>query len=447
MPGTRATILLTQCAGMFLVQLDVTVVNIALPTIGAQLHAGLPVLQWIVDGYTVVLAAFLLTGGALGDVIGHRRVVLAGLGVFGVASAGCALAPAGAALVAFRAVQGIGAALLLPGTLAVITRTYPAHREQARALGVWAGVSALALSAGPVLGGLLIAATGWRSLFWINVPLAALAIGGTLLVPADPPTTGRVDVRGTVAGATALAALVYAVIEASVPAALAGAVAVVVFVAVERNSPAPMLPLTLLRSRRFAAANLVAGAMNFAGLGMILLTTLYLQGVRHATPPAAALAMLPGFLPLSVLAPVTGRLTARFGPRPVMIAGLLTGSAGLLGLLRVSPSTGYGTFLPAFAFVGVGLGLLTAAAVAAAVGGVPAGKAGVASGVNNTARQACGALGIAVFGAIAGSPARPAAFVHGLHLAGILGAGLWLGAAALTAVMVGPDRNRVAEGR
>ncbi|WP_116103229.1 MFS transporter [Amycolatopsis thermalba] len=438
MPDKRSAVLLTQCAGMFLVQLDVTVVNVALPSIGARFHAGVPALQWIVDGYTVVLAALLLSGGALGDVLGHRRVVLAGLGIFGLASAGCALAPDSATLIAARVAQGAGAALLLPGTLAVITRTFPGRHEQARALGVWAGVSALALAAGPLLGGLLVTATGWRSLFWINVPLTALAAAGTLLVPADPPTTGRVDVKGVLTGATALAALVYAVIESSIPAAVLGVAAAAAFLAAERTGPAPMLPLTLLRSRTFAAANVVAGAMNFAGLGTILLATLYLQGVHHAGPLTAALAMLPGFLPLSLLAPVTGRLTARFGPRPVMIAGLLTGATGLLGLLRVTGhSTIAGSFLPAFALFGVGLGLLTVAVVAAAVGGVPAGRAGIASGVNNTARQACGALGIATFGAIAGSPAQPAAFLHGLHAAAVLGAGMWLAAAVLTAVAVG----------
>ncbi|MDQ0382319.1 MFS transporter [Amycolatopsis thermophila] len=448
MPDNRSTVLLTQCAGMFLVQLDVTVVNVALPTIGARFQAGVPALQWIVDGYTVVLAALLLSGGALGDAIGHRRVVLAGLGVFGLASAGCALAPGTTVLVVFRVAQGIGAALLLPGTLAVITRTFPGRREQARALGIWAGVSALALAAGPLLGGLLVTAVGWRSLFWINVPLTALAAAGTLLVPADPPGGRRIDVRGTVTGAIALASLVYAVIQSNIPAAVLGVIAAVAFVAAERTSPAPMLPLTLLRSRTFAAANVVAGAMNFVGLGTILLATLYLQGVHHAGPLTAGLAMLPGFLPLSLLAPVTGRLTARFGPRPVMIAGLVTGAAGLLGLLRVTPVSGLGTFLIAFFFLGVGLGLLTAAVVAAAVGGVPAGQAGVASGVNNTARQACGALGIATFGALAGSPAQPASFVHGLHTAGVLGAALYGAAAVLTAVAVRrPSGNAVAGGR
>ncbi|WP_017981854.1 MFS transporter [Amycolatopsis methanolica] len=438
MPDKRSTVLFTQCAGMFLVQLDVTVVDVELPSIGAGFHADVPALQWIVDGYTVVLAALLLTGGALGDVIGHRRVVLAGLGIFGLASAGCALASGATALVAARVAQGAGAALLFPGTLAVITRTFPGRREQARALGVWAGVSALALAAGPLLGGLLVTATGWRALFWINVPLTALAPAGTLLVPADPPARGRVGVKGALTGATALGALVYAVIQSSVPALVLGVAGAVAFLVAERTGRAPMLPLELLRSRTVAAANVVAGAMNFAGLGAILLATLYLQGVRHATPLTAALAMLPGFLPLPRLAPVAGRLTARLGPRPVMIAGLLTGATGLLGLLRITAdSTVAGAFLPAVALLGVGLGLLTTAVVAAAVGGVPAGKGGVAGGVNNTARQACGALGIAAFGAIAGSPAHPAAFVHGLHAAGLLGAGMWLPAAVLTAAAVG----------
>jgi DHA2 family methylenomycin A resistance protein-like MFS transporter len=430
-------LLLTMCAGMFLVQLDVTVVNVALPTIGAQLGAGLPVLQEIVDGYAVVLAALLLAGGAVGDVLGHRRIVVTGFATFGLASAGCALAPTGAVLVAFRVVQGLGAALLLPGTLAVITSAYPGRREQARALGVWAGVSALALAGGPVLGGALVAAAGWRVLFWLNVPLVASAIVASLrLVEDTARERRRIDLAGAASAAVALAALVFAVIERSVPAVAVAVLAGAAFVVVERRAANPMLPPNLLRSRQFAGANLVAGAMNFVGLGTILVLTLYLQGVLGYPPLAAAVRLLPGFVPLSLLAPVTGRLTARFGPRPLMIAGLAIGAVALLDLLRVRPGTGYGTVLPAWLGLGLGMGLLTAAVVAAAVGGVPAERAGIASGVNNTARQAFGALGVAVFGAIVGEPAQRAHFVSGLHAVGILAAAVWAVAIAITACTV-----------
>jgi DHA2 family methylenomycin A resistance protein-like MFS transporter len=242
-------LLLIMCAGMFLVQLDVTVVNVALPTIGAQLHAGLPTLQWVVDGYAVVLAALMLTGGAIGDALGHRRVVLSGFGIFGLASAGCALAPSGPVLVGFRIVQGLGAALLLPGTLAVITSAFPERREQARALGIWAGVSAVALAGGPVLGGFLVTVSGWRLLFWINVPLCVPAIlGSRWLIRDHSRTARRIDFAGAITGAVALAALVFAVIERAPLAALAAVAAGAAFVVAERRGADPMLPPALLRS-------------------------------------------------------------------------------------------------------------------------------------------------------------------------------------------------------
>ncbi|WP_211246487.1 MFS transporter [Amycolatopsis taiwanensis] len=435
---SRTAVLLTMCAGMFLVQLDVTVVNIALPTIGRDLGASLPALQWIVDGYTVVLAALLLAGGAIGDVLGHRSVVACGFALFGLASAGCALAPASAALIGFRVLQGLGAALLLPGTLAVITATFPQRREQARALGVWAGLSALALSAGPLLGGLLVAVNGWRLVFAVNVPLVVVAMVVALrVIPDSGRVPGRrVDIAGAALAAVALAAIVYGVIDASVIAFVVAVPALVAFVLVERRAADPMLPLSLLRSRQFVGANLIAGAMNFVGLGMILVNTLYLQSVLGYSPLEAALRLLPGFVPLAVLAPVTGRLAGRFGPRPVMIAGLAAGALAMLNLLRIGPTTGYPTFLPGWLGLGIGMGLLTAAVVAAAVGGVPAGRGGVASGINNTARQAFGAIGIALFGAIAGQPGEAAAFVSSLHVLGLAGAGLWLAAIGLTVFSV-----------
>ncbi|WP_020660621.1 MFS transporter [Amycolatopsis benzoatilytica] len=440
----RTAILFTMCAGMFLVQLDVTVVNVALPTLGGELHATLPQLQWVVVGYSVVLAALLLTGGALGDVLGHRGVVLAGLGVFGAASAGCGLAESAGWLVAGRAVQGVGAALLLPGTMAVLTGTFPGREERAKALGVWAGVSALALPSGPLLGGLLVQAAGWRPVFWLNVPIvAAAAVATRRLVPRDVRKPGRVDLPGAATAALALGSGVYAVIAKTPWAGLVAAVATAAFVIVETRSAEPMLPLPLLRSRQTAGANLVSAAMNFVGLGSVLVFTLYLQDVLGAHPIAAAIALLPMFLPLVLVSPVTGRLTARFGPRPQILAGLLLGAAAMLNLLRIGPGTGYGTLLPTLLVLSVGMGLLTAAVVTAAVADAPGERAGIAGGVNNAARQAGGALGVAVFGAVAGEPAVRGAFEHGLHVLGFVSAGLWAAAAALAAVTVrGRDRGK-----
>ncbi|WP_116205404.1 MFS transporter [Amycolatopsis circi] len=433
----RTAILFTMCAGMFLVQLDVTVVNVALPTLGSELHADVPQQQWVVVGYSVVLAALLLAGGALGDVLGHRGVVLTGLAVFGAASAACGLAQSAGWLVAARAVQGVGAALLLPGTMAVVTGTFPGRAERARALGIWAGISALALPAGPVLGGLLVQAAGWRPVFWLNVPIvAAAAVATRRLVPADVRKPGRVDVPGAATAALALGAGVYAVIAKTPWVGLLAAAAAAAFVVIEHRSAEPMLPLSLLRSRQTAGANLVSAAMNFVGLGSVLVFTLYLQEVLHADAITAGVALLPLFLPLAVLGPVTGRLTARFGPLPLILAGLVLGALGTLNLLRIGTGTGYGTLLPTLVVLGVGMGLLTAAVVTAAVSDAPKERAGIAGGINNAARQAGGALGVAVFGAVAGEPAAHASFVHGLHLLGFVSAGLWLGAAVLAAVTV-----------
>lgn len=421
-------LLLTMCAGMFLVQLDVTVVNVALPTIGTDLAA----LQWVVDGYTVVLAAFLLTGGALGDRFGHRRVVVAGFTLFGAASAACGLAGSAPWLVAARAGQGLGAALLLPGTLAVITNAYPGQAERARALGIWAGVSALALAAGPVLGGAIVAVAGWRPVFWLNVPIVlAAAVATRRLLPRGDPGPGRIDVAGIATAAPALGAGVYAVIGGSVVAGVSAVVLLGAFVLVERRSAHPMLPPAI--ARRTAAANFVAAAMNFVGIGTILVLTLYLQGVRHDGPLRAGLEVLPLFVPLAALAPVVGRLTGRFGPRPSMVAGLVLGALGMLNLLLVNENSGYPALLPTLLGLGVGMGLLTTAVVTAAVAGVPPGRAGVAGGINNTARQTGGALGVAVLGA------------GGVHAAGLIAAALWLVAIGVTLAGVrAPRDNRVA---
>jgi DHA2 family methylenomycin A resistance protein-like MFS transporter len=258
-------------------------------------------------------------------------------------------------------------------------------------------------------------------------------LGSRWLIRDHSRTARRIDFAGAITGAVALAALVFAVIERAPLAALAAVAAGAAFVVAERRGADPMLPPALLRSRQFAGANLVAGAMNFVGLGTILVLTLYLQGMLGYSPLAAGLRMLPGFVPLALMAPVTGRLAGRFGPRPLMIAGLAIGVLALLNLLRITPAGGYLTMLPSWAGLGLGMGLLTAAVVAAAVGGVSADRGGIASGVNNTARQAFGAIGVAVFGALVGEPGNHAAFVSGLHTVGVAGAALWLAAIAITA--------------
>ena len=430
------------CAGYFLVLLDVTIVNVALPSIRSGLQAGVAGLQWVVDGYAVALAALMLAAGSAGDIYGHRRVVLAGLTLFGAASLACGIAPTTAALVAARVAQGVGAALLLPGTLAVITRAFADPREQARAIGIWAAIGSIALPAGPLAGGLLISAFGWRSVFLVNVPIVAVALVGSMrVVPESRAANHRqLDRRGVTLAALLLGSLTLAFIEAPrhPTIALAGAafaaVALVAFVAVERSALDPMLPLGLFRRRAFSASNAVALTMNLVTLGMLFVTTLYLQAIQGRSALEAGAALLPLFAPLSLLATFVGRWVARAGPRLPATAGLIVSAAGIGLLTRVDASTGYGGLVVAFLLWGAGLGLLTPAVVAAAMGAVPSGRAGLASAVNNTARQAGGAVGIAAFGSLAGAPSSHGGFISGLHMAAAVGAGLYLAAALVATV-------------
>jgi DHA2 family methylenomycin A resistance protein-like MFS transporter len=426
-------VLLVMCVGYFLVLLDVTVVNVALPHIGAGLHASVSGLQWVVDGYAIALAALMLAGGTIGDLYGHKRVVLAGLAVFGAGSAGCGLAPSVGVLVAARVVQGVGAALLLPGTLAIVTRAYPG----ARAIGIWAGVGSAALPAGPVLGGALVAGLGWRSVFFLNLPIVAIALPTAAVVVRESREAAgrRLDAAGSALAAALLAALTYALIEGSLAAGVLAAALLAAFVAVERR-PDPMLPLGLLRRPAFTVANGAAGTMNLCTLGMLFVTTLFLQDVQGRAPLEAGLVLLPLFAPLVVLAPLTGRIIARIGPRVPMAVGLLVAAVGLALLTRVNPGTGASALVPALLLWGAGLGVLTPAAVTAAMGAVPRERAGLASAVNNTARQAGGAVGIAGFGALAGAPAARASFLSGLHAGALVAAGLYVVAAVAAARLI-----------
>jgi MFS transporter, DHA2 family, methylenomycin A resistance protein len=434
-------VLAVMCFGYFLVLLDVTVVNVALPSISSGLDADVDGLQWIVDGYAVVLASTMLAGGTIGDLRGHKRVVLAGFAIFGAASLGCGMAPNVGILVGFRALQGLGAALLLPGTLAIITRAYPERGEQARAIGVWAGIGGAALPAGPVLGGLLVDGLGWRSVFLINVPIVIAVIAATSVFVAETKgdTKRNLDLPGTILGGVALAAITATLIEAGhggfSPALLAGialaVLAVAAFIRAERRADDPMLPLSLARRRSFAIPNATAGVMNLGTLGMLFVVTLYLQGVQGRSPTEAGISILPLFGPVALLGPFAGRLAARIGPRLPMAAGLLIAATGLAGLSMVNADTAYlpGVLVPLLAW-GIGIGLLTPSVVAAAMRSVQSARAGLASAVNNTARQAGGAIGIAAFGAVAGAPGD-GAFISGFHAAALIAACLYTATSVL----------------
>jgi DHA2 family methylenomycin A resistance protein-like MFS transporter len=431
----RTLTLVVMCVGMFLVLLDVTVVNVALPRLRTDLGASVGSLQWIVDGYAVALASLMLPCGDLGDRHGHKRVVLAGLAAFGTGSLAAGLAPGPALLVAGRVVQGAGAAFLLPGTLAVISRAYPDAAERARAIGVWAAISSLALPAGVIAGGALVDGPGWRWAFLVNLPVVAIALPVTARVVRESrePAARAPDVPGAAMSAALLATVTFAIIAGSPAAGVAAAALLAALVAVERRHPEPMLPAALFRRPAFGAANAVAATMNLGTLGTLFVLTLWLQDVQGRSALGAGVAILPAFGLLSLVAPLTGRLVGRIGPRRPMVAGLLVAAAGLALLADDA-------LFAASVLWGLGLGLLTPSVVAAAMGAVEPDRAGLAAAVNNTARQAGGAIGIAASGAVAGSPAR-AGFVHGFHAVALGAAALYVAAAALALVAV-PGRER-----
>ncbi|AKJ08991.1 major facilitator transporter [Streptomyces incarnatus] len=436
------------CAGYFLVLLDVTIVNVALPRIGSGLGADVGGLQWVVDGYALALAALMLTSGTAGDLYGHKRVVLTGFAVFGAGSLACGLAPGVPVLVAARVVQGVGAALLLPGTLAIIGRVFPGEAERARAIGVWAGVGSLALPAGPLLGGLLTEGLGWRAIFLVNVPIVVLALiwSAAVVRESREEQARRLDLPGMLLGAVTLFAVTFAVIEggrlgAAAPEVLAAAViAVVTLVALGmvelRRGDDAMLPLALLRRPAFGAANTAAGIMNLCTLGTLFVLTLFLQSVQHHSVLIAGFMLIPLFAPLAVLAPFGGSITSRIGSRLPAGAGFLIAAGGLALLPRATPGAGYPVLLAAFLLWGVGLGLVTPAVVAAAIAAVPGERSGLASAVNNTARQTGGAMGIALAGAAAGTPADQGRFVSGFHAVAFSSACLYVVAAVLALALL-----------
>ncbi|MHB1431631.1 MAG: MFS transporter [Streptosporangiaceae bacterium] len=453
--GRAGLVLLVMCAGMFLVLLDVTVVNVAVPAISAGLATGTAGVQAVVDGYAVALASLLLGGGIISDRIGHRRIVLAGLGMFGTASAGCALASSAGLLIVARAGQGAGAALFLPSSLAAIADAYPAAANRARALGIWAGVSSLALPAGPLLGGLIVQYLGWRAVFWINPPVTAACMAGVIFWarPSRARPDRRMDIAGVALATVVLTSAVYAVIavgRGGTHLALAAGAAVIAmaaaagFIRAERRAAAPVLPLPLLADRALRAVTAGALVMNLTSNGLLFLLTRYLQQILGHQPLAAGLMLLPLFIPLAALSPAAGRLAARYGPGRVMVTGAILAAAGQADLLAVTPAAGYLRLLPALLGVGIGLGLFTAPMVAAALAAVPPDKSGLASGINNTARQAGTALGVALYGALAGPPARAGRFTAALHGLGIVGAALWVivGAALWVIVAGSEDRGR-----
>jgi EmrB/QacA subfamily drug resistance transporter len=432
-------VILATVLGSGMAFLDATVVNVALPSIGDDLGADLGGLQWTLNGYTLTLASFILLGGSLGDRLGRRRVFVVGTIWFALASALCGLAPNIEMLVAARLLQGVGGALMTPGSLAIISASFVAG-DRSRAIGAWSGLGGIAGAAGPFVGGWLVEAWSWRLVFLVNLPLAMLVVWVSLRhVPesVDPTASSTFDLSGTVLGALGLAGLTYASIAVGergvdpvvIAAAVLGVLALVGFVWVERTTDHPLVPTGLFGSRQFTVANLVTFLV-YGALGTVLfLLVLQLQVVAGFSPLAAGTALLPLTLIMLALSARSGALADRIGPRLQMTAGPLLGACGLLLMLRIGPDASYVTdVLPAVVVFGLGLTTLVAPLTSTVLAAAPTEHAGAASGVNNAVARSAGLLAVALVPPIAGLTGdvyrNPAAFETGFHMAIWIGAGM-----------------------
>jgi MFS transporter, DHA2 family, methylenomycin A resistance protein len=434
----RGWALLATSLGFGVVQLDVSVVNVSIKSIGGQLGGSVSGLQWVVDAYTVAFAALILSAGALGDRIGARRVFIAGFALFTLASAACGLAPDLAALIAARTVQGIGAAVLGPCSLILLSHAYPDTAGRARAVGLWAAGASVALSAGPLVGGVLTASLGWRAIFFINAPIGLLGIVLTLRYAAETTRSPHrgVDLPGQAAAIIALVALAAAMVEGGqkgfADALVLGGFGLAVaaaaaFALIESRRAKPMLPLGLFRSRTFSAATSIGLVVNVAFYGLIFVFSLYFQTTRHYSVLLTGLAFLPATAAVLAANLLAGRVAAAAGTRRILAGAALLMAASLAGLLGTGSSTGYPAIVVQLAGLGFGLGLLVPAMTAALLGSVDASRSGIGSGTLNTARQTGSVIGVALFGSLAAS-----GLVRGLRLALIISVALALTVLALT---------------
>lgn len=412
--GRRVGILAICCISLFIVGIDVTAINVALPTIGRELHAGISGLQWTVDAYTLVLASLLMFSGSLADRVGRKRIFVVGLSLFTLGSLACGLAPSIGALVAFRALQAVGGSMMNPVAMSIITNTFTDARERAQAVGAWGSAVGLSMALGPVVGGTLVSAAGWRPIFWINVPVGLAAIILTLVfIPESrAPHPRRFDPVGQVLAMLVLASLTFGIIEVpdrgwESPAILASfavaAAALVGLVVYEPRRREPLIDVRFFRSIPFSAATLIAVAAFAAFGGFLFLNTLYLQEVRGLSPVMAGLATMPLAVMMAVASPISGRIVGFRGARlPLVVAGIaLVTACGLL--TRIGPSTPIAELLPVYAIFGLGFGSVNAPITNTAVSGMPRAQAGVAAAIASTSRQVGATLGVAVVGAIISS--------------------------------------------
>ncbi len=430
----RLLVLAICCMSLFIVGLDVTIVNVALPSIGRELHAGVSGLQWTIDAYTLVLASLLMLSGSTADRVGRRRTFQTGLGMFTLGSLLCSVAPTLGWLVAFRMIQAVGGSMLNPVAMSIITNTFIKPAERARAIGVWGGVIGLSMALGPIAGGVIVETVGWRGIFWVNIPVGIAAIILTaLFVPeSKAPRARRLDPVGQLLVIIVLAALVYGLIEGPGSGWTSGkivgcfalsAAALVALIGYEPRREEPLIDVRFFRSAPFSGAVAIA-ICAFAALGgFLLVNQLYLQDVRGYSPLMAGVLTLPMAVMTAIFSPLSGRLVATRGTRPsLVLAGMGITGAGLI-LAHVTSGTAAIVLVASYILFGFGFGLVNAPITNSTVSGMPRTQAGVAAGVASTSRQVGSSLGVAVIGSATISA------LHGafrLHFAAASHAGWWI---------------------
>ena len=441
--------------GLFMIMLDNTVVNVALPSMQRALKIDRSELEWVVNAYALTFGVLLLSGGKLADLFGRRRIFIIGLVIFTASSLACGLASGAAVLIGARAVQAIGAALMNPATLSIITATFP-PRQRGTAIGIWAGVSAMALAIGPLVGGILAEKVDWSWIFFINVPIGALGILAARLFIDESRDTSheqRLDLPGLLTSGIDLFALTYALIAtnhhtwtSTLVLSLFGiaAVALAAFVLLELHQRIPMLDLSLFRNATFTGANTVMLLVGLAMFGIFFFNSLFIQNILGYSAIQTGATFLPMTCLVILVAPQAGRISDRVGPRWLMTTGMLLLTASLLLFAQLDRGSSFWAILPGLLTGGFGMALAMTPTTAAAMGSVPVDKAGVGSAVINSMRQVGGSLGIAVMGAVVatqisvniGNPAFPSQFVDGYHHALYVGAGITLGAAVVAVSLV-----------
>jgi EmrB/QacA subfamily drug resistance transporter len=441
--------------GLFMIMLDNTVVNVALPSIQRDLGSDLSELEWIVTGYALTFASLMLVGGKVADAYGRRRIFVVGIVVFTLASLLCGLASSSEMLIGARVLQGVGAALMNPATLSIIAATFP-PRERGTAIGIWAGTSALALAIGPLVGGLLTEHGHWSWIFFVNVPIGALGILASYLFidESRDETHASLDVPGLATSAVGLFALTYALIEANtygwtsariVGSFVLAAAGLLSFVVIERRRRDPMLPLELFRNGTYTGANLVVLLVALAMFGIFFFVSLYMQNILGYSAVETGAAFLPLTILIILVAPIAGKTSDRIGSRGLMTAGMILIAVQLVMFSRLGTDATFFHLLPAFIVGGLGMGLTMTPSAAAATRSVPVDKSGVGSAVLNSARQVGGTMGIAIMGAIIaaeiGDEPTPEAFMRGFERALLVAAAIAALGAVVAYVLVRPHEE------